>query len=286
MGTQFLNVDVGRCMINLTNKPNSTMFRFVALFSLVAVALAEPEADAQFLVNPINTVVGAPVVNTYADHVVNPVNTYTVPRIVSPVVYNKVVPVVKQVVKPIQYHVPVVKPVVKYVDAHHTEGMTAEGVPQKTDSVKIAEKQHELAKTIEESRAKVAYVAPYTTYGGVTYPYVHNVAHVVAKREADSEAEPEPYVTYNGVYGTVYGGVNPLVNTYTTPYTTAVAGFPYTTTTLSGYHYKQPYVAPVVYRGKRDADSQYYSPYAYNTYNYAPYRYNYAPYAYTNGYYY
>jgi len=262
------------------------MFRFVALFALVAVALAEPESDAQFLVNPINPVVGAPVVNTYGTHVVNPVNTYAVPKIVSPVVYNKVVPVVKQVVKPIQYHVPVVKPVVKYVDAHHTEGMTAEGVPEKTDSVKIAEKQHELAKTIEESKAKVTYVAPYTTYGGVTYPYVHNVAHVVAKREADSEAEPEPYVTYNGVYGTVYGGVNPLVNTYATPYTTAVAGFPYTTTTLSGYHYKQPYVAPVVYRGKRDADSQYYSPYAYNTYNYAPYRYNYAPYAYTNGYYY
>merc|ERR1712080_234048 len=134
-----------------------------------------------------------------------PVNTYTNTH-VRPVVYNKVVPVVK--------------PVVKYVDAHHTEGMTAEGVPEKTDSVKIAEKQHELAKTIEESKAKVAYVAPYTTYGGVTYPYVHNVAHVVAKREADSEAEPEPYVTYNGVYGTVYGGVNPLVNTYATAYNT------------------------------------------------------------------
>merc|ERR1712064_53874 len=137
MGTQFLNVDVGRCQANLTDKPNSTMFRFVALFALVAVALAEPEADAQFLVNPINTVVGAPVVNTYAE----------------------------QVVRPIQYHVPVVKPVVKYVDAHHTEGMTPEGVPQKTDSIKIAEKQHELAKTSEEAKAKVAYGAPYTTYG-------------------------------------------------------------------------------------------------------------------------
>merc|ERR1712241_454354 len=284
MGTQFLNVDVGRCMINLTNKPNSTMFRFVALFSLVAVALAEPEADAQFLVNPINPVVGAPVVNTYGTHVVNPVNTYAVPKIVSPVVYNKVVPVVKQVVKPIQYHVPVVKQVVKYVDPHHTEGMTADGVPEKTDSVKIAEKQHELAQTIEDSKAKVAYVAPYTTYAGV-YPYVHNVAHVVAKREADSESEPEPYTIaqYNNLYGAAY---NPLVNTYATPYNTAVAGFPYTTTSVSGYHYQQPYVAPVVYRGKRDADSQYYSPYAYNTYNYAPYRYNYAPYAYTNGYYY
>merc|ERR1712064_72308 len=279
MGTQFLNVDVGRCQANLTNKPNSTMFRFVALFALVAVALAEPEADAQFLVNPINTVVGAPVVNTYRNTHVRPVNTYADEdglKIRRPVVYNKVVPVVQQVVRPIQYHVPVAKPAAKDVDAHHTEGMTAEGVPEKTDSVKIAEKQHELAKTIEESKAKVAYVAPYTTYGGVTYPYVHNVAHVVAKREADSEADPEPYVTYNGVYGTVYGGVNPLANTYATPYTTAVAAFPYTTTSLSGYHYKEPYVAPGVYRGKRDADSQYYS----------PYRYNYAPYAYTNGYYY
>merc|ERR1712080_355793 len=152
-------------VLSKSHKPNSTMFRFVALFALVAVALAEPEADAQFLVNPINTVVGAPVVNTYTNEHVRPVNTYADEdglKIRRPVVYNKVVPVVQQVVRPIQYHVPVVKPVVKYVDAHHTEGMTAEGVPEKTDSVKIAEKQHELAKPIEESKAKVAYVAPYT----------------------------------------------------------------------------------------------------------------------------
>merc|ERR1712020_350444 len=162
MGTQFLNVDVGRCMINLTNKPNSTMFRFVALFALVAVAFAEPEADAQWLVNPYNTVAGVPVVNTYANHVVN-----------------------KQVA-------PVVTPVVKYVDPHHTEGMTEQGVPEKTDSVKIAEKQHEVAQAIENAKAKVQYVAPYTTYG---YPYVHPVGHYIAKREADSESDP--YVVYN-----------------------------------------------------------------------------------------
>merc|ERR1712144_122885 len=94
MGTQFLNVDVGRCMINLTNKPNSTMFRFVALFALVAVAFAEPEADAQWLVNPYNTVAGVPVVNTYANHVVK--------SVVKPVVY-KHVPVVTPVVKPVVY---------------------------------------------------------------------------------------------------------------------------------------------------------------------------------------
>merc|ERR1712088_1190809 len=158
MGTQFLNVDVGRCMINLTNKPNSTMFRFVALFALVAVAFAEPEADAQWLVNPYNTAAGVPVVKP----------------VVNPVVYK---------------HVPAVAPVVKYVDPHHTEGMTKQGVPEKTDSVKIAEKQHELAQQIEKSKVNVGYVAPYTTYAGV-YPYVHPVAHVVAKREADSEADP------------------------------------------------------------------------------------------------
>merc|ERR1712088_1029951 len=103
MGTQFLNVDAGRCMINLTNKPNSTMFRFVALFALVAVAFAEPEADAQWLVNPYNTVAGVPVVNKF----------------VQPLVYK---------------HVPAVAPVVKYVDPHHTEGMTKQGVPEKTES--------------------------------------------------------------------------------------------------------------------------------------------------------
>merc|ERR1712018_1065276 len=121
MGTQFLNVDVGRCMINLTNKPNSTMFRFVALFALVAVAFAEPEADAQWLVNPYNTVAGVPVVKP----------------VVNPVVYK---------------HVPAVAPVDKYVDPHHTEGMTKQGVPEKTDSVKIAEKQHELAQQIENPK--------------------------------------------------------------------------------------------------------------------------------------
>merc|ERR1712158_347688 len=213
MGTQFLNVDVGRCMINLTNKPNSTMFRFVALFALVAVAFAEPEADAQWLVNPYNTVAGVPVVN----------------KVVQPLVYNQV-PVVKPVVNPVVYkHVPAVAPVVKYVDPHHTEGMTKQGGPEKTDSVKIAEKQHELAQQIEKSKVNVGYVAPYTTYA---------------------------------------------------------AGYPYTTA-VSGYTFPSTYVNhPVVYRGKRDADSdaqlyysRYASPYAYNyghpyTYN-TPYTYGY-----------
>jgi len=265
MGTQFLNVDVGRCMINLTNKPNSTMFRFVALFALVAVAFAEPEADAQWLVNPYNTVAGVPVVNTYANHVVKPVVYNQVPvvkSVVKPVVY-KHVPVVTPVVKPVVYKqvAPVVTPVVKYVDPHHTEGMTEQGVPEKTDSVKIAEKQHEVAQAIENAKAKVQYVAPYTTYG---YPYVHPVGHYIAKREADSESDP--YVVYNTHHA---GAVYPYGTTYGTPYHTTVAGFP--------YHY-----SPVVYRGKRDAegDAQYY----YNHYA-TPYAYNYGyPYTYNNAY--
>merc|ERR1711929_24044 len=252
MGTQFLNVDVGRCMINLTNKPNSTMFRFVALFALVAVAFAEPEADAQWLVNPYNHVAGVPVVN--------------------PVVYK---------------HVPAVAPVVKYVDPHHTEGMTKQGVPEKTDSVKIAEKQHELAQQIEKSKVNVGYVAPYTTYAGV-YLYVHPVAHVVAKREAESEADPAYF------YNNYAAGVYPYATTYGTPYTTAVAGYPYAAA-VSGYTYPNTYVnhpASVVYRGKRDADSdaqlyysRYASPYAYNYGTYGhPYTYS-TPYTYGyNGY--
>merc|ERR1712048_1552909 len=107
MGTQFLNVDVGRCMINLTNKPNSTMFRFVALFALVAVAFAEPEADSQFVYS----------------------NVAAVPAV----------------------------PVVKYMDPHHTEGMTKQGVPEDTDSVKLAKEQHKFAQQVEKVN-KVQYV--------------------------------------------------------------------------------------------------------------------------------
>merc|ERR1712113_1128362 len=261
MGTQFLNVNVGRCLINF-QKTETQQCSASLLFALVAVAFAEPEADAQWLVNPYNTVAGVPVVNKF----------------VQPLVYNQV-PVVKPVVNPVVYkHVPAVAPVVKYVDPHHTEGMTKQGVPEKTDSVKIAEKQHELAQQIEKSKVNVGYVAPYTTYAGV-YPYVHPVAHVVAKREAESEADPA--IFYNnyatGVYGTPY---TTAVAGY--PYTTAVAGYPYASV-VSGYTYPTPYVNPtVVYRGKRDADSDaqlYYSRYV------SPYAYNYArPYAYSTPY--
>ena len=258
----------------------------------MAVALAEPEADAQFLVNPYNNVAGVPVVNTYANHVVNPLVYNQVPvvnSVVKPVVYKQV-PVVSPVVKPIVYkQVAPVVPVVKYVDPHHTEGMTEQGVPEKTDSVKIAEKQHEVAQAIENAKAKIQYVAPYNTYGftGV-YPYVHPVAHVVAKREAESEADP--YVLYNTHAGSVYP-YNTAVAGY--PYNTAVAGYPYTTsvagypytTAVSGYTYQTPYVAhtsPVVYRGKRDAESD--AQYYYNHYA-TPYAYNYGhPYTYNTAY--
>merc|ERR1711929_27365 len=270
MGTQFLNVNVGRCLINF-KKPKLNDVPLRCLFALVAVAFAEPEADAQWLVNPYNHVAGVPVVNKF----------------VQPLVYNQV-PVVKPVVNPVVYkHVPAVAPVVKYVDPHHTEGMTKQGVPEKTDSVKIAEKQHELAQQIEKSKVNVGYVAPYTTYAGV-YPYVHPVAHVVAKHEAESEADPAYF------YNNYAAGVYPYATTYGTPYTTAVAGYPYAAA-VSGYTYPNTYVnhpASVVYRGKRDADSdaqlyysRYASPYAYNYGTYGhPYTYS-TPYTYGyNGY--
>merc|ERR1712018_63152 len=187
-------------LTNLTNKPKSTMFRFVALFALVAVALAEPEADAQVFVNPYNTVgvKGVPLVNTYTN------------------VVNPVVPVVK-------YTMPVAKaPVVKYVDPHHTEGMTKQGVPEKTASVKIAEKQHEIAKVVEDSKVKEVqgYVAPYTTYAGVVSPVAGVVSpyvnypygHLIHKREADSDAQYfyrhyTPYSYTNGYYPYTYNNV-------------------------------------------------------------------------------
>merc|ERR1711945_24930 len=224
MGTQFLNADVGRRSTNLTNKQKSTMFRFVALFALVAVAFAEPEADSQFVYSNVAGVPVHGVYNTYAGHVVSPV--------VKPVVtYNAAVPVVKPVVPAV--------PVVKYVNPHHTEGMTKEGVPEKTDSVKIAEKQHEYAQA-------------------------------VAKREADSEADPA--VFYNA-YGTGYPYVASTYAHY--PYTTVVAGVPAYTTT--GYTY--PVVHSLGKReAEADSDAAlYYRTYGYNygspyTYGAYPYR--------------
>lgn len=246
------------------------MLRFVALFALVAVASAEPEADPQ--VFTYNHVAGVPVVHpvvgAYATHVVKPVVGAT--NVVKPVV-----PVVK-------YHVPIVKaavPVVKYVDPHHTEGMTEGGVPEKTDSVKIAEKQHEIAQILEKSKHK--FVVPYAhTYAG--YPFVHPyvASHVVAKREADSDADP--YLLYSTHHaGVAHTGVYPYSSVY--PYT---YGYPYTTA-VSGYTYpvvhssvmKHPVVHHSVMKREADSESQFYyshynTPYAYN-YGYGyPYTYN------------
>merc|ERR1712203_374351 len=150
------------------------MFRFVALFALVAVAFAEPEADPQLFYNH-----------------------WGVPA----------VPVVKPVV-----------PVVKYVDPHHTEGMTKEGVPEKTDSVKIAEKHHEYLKTVEEAKKKL--VLPYSVYNhGVYNPVYYN--HGVV-----------PYYNYQYTVPHVYG-------TYPT---TTYTGYPYTYTYPYTHSY-YPYVS-------------------------------------------
>merc|ERR1712109_242083 len=138
-----------------------TMFRFVALFALVAVAFAEPEADSQFVYSNVAGVPVHGVYNTYAGHVVSPVVKAAVPAV----------------------------PVVKYMDPHHTEGMTKQGVPEDTDSVKLAKEQHKFAQHVQKVN-KVQYVAPYTTYAGV--PYVHHpvATHFIAKREAGAEADP------------------------------------------------------------------------------------------------
>jgi len=252
-------------LTNLTNKPKSTMFRFVALFALVAVALAEPEADAQVFVHPYNTVGvnGVPLVNTYTN------------------VVNPVVPVVKPVVPVVKYTMPVAKaPVVKYINPHHTEGMTKQGVPEKTASVKIAEKQHEIAQVVEDSKVKEVqgYVAPYTPYAGVVSPVAGVVSpyvnypygHLIHKREADSESDAayllaNTYAGFTNTYPYNYAAYNPVVS-------------PVVSST--GYHYQ---AAPVVahtpvysahHLGKREADSD--AQYFYRQYT---------PYSYTNGYY-
>merc|ERR1712027_48121 len=192
MGTQFLNADVGRRSTNLTNKQKSMMFRFVALFALVAVAFAEPEADSQFVYSNVAGVPVHGVYNTYAGHVVSPV-------------VKPVVPVVKAAVPAV--------PVVKYMDPHHTEGMTKQGVPEDTDSVKLAKEQHKFAQHVQKVN-KVQYVAPYTTYAGV--PYVH----AIGKREAEADSDA---ALYYRTYGYNYG--SPYTYNYGTPYT--YGAYPY-----------------------------------------------------------
>merc|ERR1712088_514980 len=247
-------------MGNLTNKQKSNMFRFVALFALVAVAFAEPEADSQFVYSNVAGVPVHGVYSTYAGHVVSPV-------------VKPVVPVVKAAVPAV--------PVVKYMDPHHTEGMTKQGVPEDTDSVKLAKEQHKFAQHVQKVN-KVQYVAPYTTYAGV--PYVHHpvATHFIAKREAEAEADPAVfYNAYNGVY-------SPYASTYSAyPYNTAVAGYPYN----KGYTYSTPYVHAI---GKREAEADsdaalYYRTYGYNygspyTYNYGASPYTYGAYPYRNVY--
>merc|ERR1712088_745043 len=221
-------------MGNLTNKQKSTMFRFVALFALVAVAFAEPEADSQFVYSNVAGVPVHGVYSTYAGHVVSPV-------------VKPVVPVVKAAVPAV--------PVVKYMDPHHTEGMTKQGVPEDTDSVKLAKEQHKFAQ------------------------YVHHpvATHFIAKRESEAEADPAVfYNAYNGVY-------SPHASTYSAyPYNTAVAGYPYNkvySPYTTGYTYSTPFVHAI---GKREAESDaalYYRTYGYN-YG-SPYTYNYgSPYTY------
>jgi hypothetical protein len=207
------------------------MFRFVALFALVAVAFAEPEADPQLFYHHL----GVPLVNP-------------------------------------------VMPVVKYVDPHHTEGMTKEGVPEKTDSVKSAEKHHEYLKTIEEAKKKFVY--PYSAYPyynhGVHpyYNYQYTVPHVVAKREAEGDARSDPALLYNTYSPYAHHGVYPHV--YGTYPTTTYAGYqhPYTYTYpyTHGYY---PYASTVTSKhvvAKREAegDAEFY----YNTYGYNPYGYH------------
>jgi len=236
------------------------MFRFVALFALVAVAFAEPEADSQFVYSNVAGVPVHGVYNTYAGHVVSPV--------VKP---GENVPVFKAAVPAV--------PVVKYMNPHHTEGMTKQGVPEDTDSVKLAKEQHKFAQQVEKVN-KVQYVAPYTTYAGV--PLVHHpvATHFIAKREAEAEADPA--VFYNAYNAGVY---SPYVSTYSAyPYTTAVAGYPYNkvyTTGYTGYTYNTPVVHAL---GKREAEADSDAALYYRTYGYnygSPYTYNYGtPYTY------
>jgi len=175
-----------------------------------------------------------------------------------------------------------VRPLVYGVDPHANAGLvhhTASGavVPDKTNSVKIAEAAHLATKGLTYAyKAPVvapAHFAPYTYaaapaayhYAPYTYaaPYTYNVPHVVAKREAEAEpeAEADPAVFYNSYY--------PYAHTaYSAGY------YPY-----ANYAAKYVASAPVVKKVETTAVKPAVATYAYSPYaayaTYPAYGYNY-----------
>merc|ERR1711860_236275 len=182
-----------------------TMNRLIALFAVVAVACAEPEADPQYLV-------GYPHVYSAAHHTaglvqhpggaVVPDDTMSVKaakvqhHVAKAVEYAKK-PFVYSHVAPYVYSHQVAKPVAAYTYPRAYTTPYLHRVKREADSEADSQYYYNAAYPMTYSHAGVY---PYaSTYAGVypTYPYTYAGPHYV-KRSADSEADSQYY--YNSAY--------------------------------------------------------------------------------------
>jgi hypothetical protein len=271
------------------------MKSFVALLVLAAVALAEPEADPQYLLYAADPHATAGLV-TYANGAVTPVDTLSVQAAKAQHFAAKaaVTPyfgypyagayrahyIGKREAEPAAdaqffgYGYPGY-----YANEHTSLGLTAYSngavTPTKTLSVQAAEAQHFAAK---------AAVTPY----GFGYPYAYGAyaGHLIGKREAEPEADAQfigyPYAGPHTSIGlTAYpdGAVTP---TKTLAVQQAEAAHFATKAAYAPYAYGYPgyYGAHLI--GKRDAEAkpQFYGGYPYyGSYGYAGYGYSGYPYS-------
>merc|ERR1711894_650810 len=222
MGTQFLDIVIGRCTTQQTQL-NSTMFRFVALFALVAVAAAEPESDSDAFMQyhhgdeaHMKTVTGdtASVAAAKEDHFQMKAAEYAKKGYAAPYAYgsfpyqtygypyhHQQQAVYKNhVATPAVYNTAAVRPVV------YKNQVAQQQFVYKTPSV------YTPATYAHSVVPASTYAMPTYTQGAYSaYPYHH-----LGKRDAEAEAESDAWYYnthaaypqfYNRFYNGVYNGV-------------------------------------------------------------------------------
>jgi len=272
------------------------MKSFVALLVLAAVAVAEPEADAQFYyaADPLAAHATAGLV-TYANGAVTPVDTLSVQAAKAQHFAAKAAITPYGFGYPYAYGAYGAHLIGKreaepeadaqfyggypYYDAGHTSlGLTAYSngavTPTKTFAVQAAEAQHFAAK---------AAATPY----GFGYPYAYGAyaGHYIGKREAEADAQfiGYPYVAspHTSIGLTAYpdGAVTP---TKTLAVQQAEAQHFATKAAYAPYAYAGYYGAHLIGKREAEAKPQFYGAYGYPGYGYAGYSgYGYAGYPYS-----
>merc|ERR1712076_292565 len=216
MGTQFLDIVIGRCTTQQTQL-NSTMFRFVALFALVAVAAAEPESDSDAFMqyhhgdeSHMKTVTGdtASVAAAKEDHFQMKAAEYAKKGYAAPYAYGSFpyqtygYPYHHQ--QQFVYKTPSVYTPATY--AHSVVPASTYAMPTYTQGAYSAYPYHHLGKRDAEAESDAWY---YNTNTHAAYPQFYN-------RFYNGVYNGVCNGVYNGVYSGVYGARAGVYNTYPT----------------------------------------------------------------------